>query len=173
MTVPVNHSSYQKPILDARISQDGIWAKKHWKTIEQNYGNAEFFDKYKPFFSKLYADPPVTLAELNERIILFLMKEFGITTEIVRASELGVDTSLKKTDLILDILKKSLAETYVSGPSGKNYLDASRFTDIKLDYHTFKHPIYRQLNGEFIPNLSALDILLNEGPEAGKIVRGK
>jgi hypothetical protein len=34
---------------------------------------------------------------------------------------------------------------------------------IKIIYEKFQHPIYRQQYEEFVPNLSILDLLFNEG----------
>jgi hypothetical protein len=46
-------------------------------------------------------------------------------------------------------------------------------SSIKLIYHEFIHPVYRQLNGKFIPYLSAIDLLLNCGEDSHRIVWGK
>ena len=34
----------------------------------------------------------------------------------------------------------------------------------------YKHPIYNQLHGDFIPNLSIIDLLFNEGPNSKNIL---
>jgi hypothetical protein len=54
-------------------------------------------------------------------------------------------------------------DVYLSGPSGRNYLDLSLFKDIKVDFLEFKHPIYKQCYKGFIPNMSAIDALFNLG----------
>jgi hypothetical protein len=40
-----------------------------------------------------------------------------------------------------------------------------------VDWQRFDHPVYPQLHGKFIPNLSCIDILFNCGPEAEAILK--
>jgi hypothetical protein len=42
-----------------------------------------------------------------------------------------------------------------------------------LEYHQFSPPSYRQLGTPFIPNLSVLDLLFNEGPGAREVLLGR
>lgn len=44
---------------------------------------------------------------------------------------------------------------------------------IKLEYYDFQHPVYRQLWSEFVPNLSIIDLLLNEGERSLEILKGQ
>jgi hypothetical protein len=44
---------------------------------------------------------------------------------------------------------------------------------ITLEFHTYRHPHYRQLFGGFIPYLSVIDLLFNHGPESLDILTGK
>ena len=37
---------------------------------------------------------------------------------------------------------------------------------IAVEWQQYPHPVYPQLHGAFVPNLSALDLLLNCGDEA-------
>jgi len=39
-------------------------------------------------------------------------------------------------------------------------------------FQSFNHPVYHQLYGDFIPNLSLLDLLFNCGPNSLKILEG-
>ena len=68
--------------------------------------------------------------------------------------------------------KKTRATRYLSGPSGKDYLETDKFAkeNIQLEYFPFKHPEYKQRYPGFVPNLSSLDLLLNMGEEAKKFI---
>ena len=59
----------------------------------------------------------------------------------------------------------------VPGPAGK-YLDMEMFKKSRIDVRFFDLPsiIYPQLWGDFIPNLSAFDLLLNCGPKSREIL---
>ena len=66
------------------------------------------------------------------------------------------------SDLILDICRLLDAEVYLSGISGKAYLDLNKFSDnnIEVLFQNYHSKSYGQLNDNFIPNLSILDFLM-------------
>ena len=57
------------------------------------------------------------------------------------------------------------ATHYLSGIGAKDYYDNKPFEEanIKVLWQDFKHPVYPQLHGEFIPYLSSIDLLFNCG----------
>ena len=65
------------------------------------------------------------------------------------------------------------AEVLVAGVMGKTYLDVEKFEEAncKLVFQDFKHPVYNQHHGEFLPYMSIVDLLFNEG-EASKSLIG-
>jgi hypothetical protein len=58
--------------------------------------------------------------------------KLGMDQKIIFASSLGV--SGHKSELLANILRKIGASEYISGPSGKNYLDMSLFEGIKVTF---------------------------------------
>jgi hypothetical protein len=52
-------------------------------------------------------------------------------------------------------------------------MDAARFAaaGVRVLYQDYAHPAYAQLHGEFVPNCSALDLLLTHGDDALGILR--
>ncbi len=95
-----------------------------------------------------------------------MRKALNISNPIYLSSELKL--SFGTTERIVDMVKKTGCTKYLSGESGKNYLDEELFKEagIQLIYSEFKHPTYHQQFGEFIPNLSVIDLLFNEGVRA-------
>ena len=91
-----------------------------------------------------------------------------IDTPLYYESRIG--TSLEATDRILELCEKLKADTYLSGSGGKDYLEEEKFSraGIKLEYQHFVHPQYRQQfvkqEGDFLPYMSIVDLLFNEGP---------
>ena len=61
------------------------------------------------------------------------------------------------------------------GAAGQNYIDARIFKKAKigLKYQQYNHPIYRQLYGDFVPYLSVVDLIFNEGPNSLSILELK
>ena len=86
----------------------------------------------------------------------------------------NIKTELKGLDKILYILKYLKATKYVSGDGegSKRYIDEQLFKDnnIELIWQNYKHPTYKQLHGEFIPYMSVLDLIFNEGPNSKDII---
>jgi hypothetical protein len=149
------------------------WQKKQWRTLEHNYRKALYFSQYHDFFQDLYRREWTKIAELNEYAVEAISKIFGLNCKFIRASTLKVTGS--GTELLINICKAAGADTYLSGSGGGNYMNEDAFEKegIKLEYHDFKHPTYRQLWGDFIPNLSIIDLLFNEGEKSLEILKGQ
>ena len=98
----------------------------------------------------------------------FLKLVFNIKTPMVLSSDFSVKSS--STERLIDLCKAAGGSEYISGAGGKDYLDEELFakSGIKLSYQNFKYPFYKQVYEGFENNLSALDIVLNCGPDSHK-----
>ena len=78
----------------------------------------------------------------------------------------------EKDELILNLCKEVGATTYVSGPFGRDYLDAAAFVDagIQLVFHGFRNPKYTQAFPGFEPFMSVVDLIFNHGPQSRRIL---
>ena len=170
LTVPIEKKGHTKPLYQVLISNKNDWRTKHWKSLVLNYSKADYFDSYKYFFEKLYKTKFDNLYKLNKEIVIYLLKEFGISVELIETTNLSLNMELKSTDMLLEILKQVGATTYVSGVGSKSYLEENKFKDIKLIYHNFKHPIYKQSYLGFEPYMAAIDLLFNKGEKAGETI---
>ncbi len=170
LTIPINRAYYDLKICDVKLPENQLWQENHWATLRLNYLKSEFFSSYEQFFEKLYTKKIEYLSELNQEIIFYLFDCLDINVEIFKTSKLNLDENLRKTDLLIEILRRADASTYFSGPSGKNYLEIKKFSqnDIELKFFEYKHPIYKQRFSGFEPNLSAIDMLFNIGEESMK-----
>ena len=101
------------------------------------------------------------------------MIEFlGIKIEILNESEL--DIKGESTERLINICETLNAKTYVSGIGGKNYLNEKLFKkkNIQLEYQNYQSMPYAQNHSEdFVPNLSAIDLLFNLGPESLDLIK--
>ncbi|MBU0469179.1 MAG: WbqC family protein [Candidatus Omnitrophica bacterium] len=167
LTVPVETKGKfgDLAINQLKISENTNWRKKHWQTLQQNYGRAPFFSKYANFFENVYAKEWQSLYELNMEIVSFFIKTFGIKTPLRTSSEINVEG--KKSELVLNICLELGASTYISGQLGKNYLSEKDFSEagIEVIYHDFSPPTYKQMFPGFESNMSAVDVLFNCGEE--------
>lgn len=166
LTVPVEKK--HTPIRDIRIRNErmikGIpWQEAHLKEIGDNYKDTLYYARYVDRLDALYTDKYDKLIDLNMDIINFLKGAFNIRTKMIFASELGFTS--RSTERLADITEALGGDAYLSGPAGRNYLDVSLFEskNISVKFQDFKHPVYKQRYGGFVPNMSAIDALFNMG----------
>ena len=166
LTVPVEKKHI--PIRDIRIRNElmvkGIkWQEMHFKDIRDNYKGAPHYTQYEDHIEAIYTDKYDKLIDLNMNIINVLKGAFSIKTKIVFTSELGFTS--RSTERLVDVTEALGGDVYLSGSSGRNYLDVSIFEGrgIRVEFQDFKHPVYKQRYEGFIPNLSAIDALFNVG----------
>ena len=175
ITVPVlTKNSSSQLIQSVSINNDGDrnWRRRALKTLKQTYSRAPFWVDHCPFIEHLYECEWDKLIDLNEAIIRYLFEMLGIQAKVLRASELAVDG--QKSDLILNICKRVGADIYLSGISGKEYLDLASFEQcgIAVRFQEFRHPVYPQLFEPFLPCMSIVDLLFNCGPRSSDILAG-
>jgi hypothetical protein len=169
LTAPLLKSFGQK-LNEIRIATDIKWQKKHLKSISANYSKADYFNSYVDFFEELYAMQWEKLHNLNMKTMLYMAEALDINTQFYLSSELTPNST--GTQRIIDICKVLGADTYLSGTSGKDYLDQKQFecNNIKLVYQRYATKEYNQLWGDFIPNLSVIDMLFNLGDHAKELI---
>jgi len=171
LSVPVLRRGYlNKAIIDIQINNKLPWARKHWKTIKQEYGKALYFDKYASFFESVYSRDWNMLVDLDENIFRWLLETLGIEIKWHRASDYKFGG--RKQDLILDLCDKFGADTFLFGSLGKDYVDVEKFerAGISVVFQDYKHPTYPQRHGEFLPNMSIVDLLFNCGDASYEIL---
>ena len=170
LTVPLARPVFGKKINEVLISYDTDWQQNHCNKICENYKSAPYFSSCWSDIEKILTHKYKKLIDLNFALIEYFNKILGITTKTIKSSELAVTQT--KTERLIEICSKLNATCYISGIGGKSYLDEKLFynSEIKLIYENFIHPTYRQLYGNFIDNLSIMDLLMNEGPSSQKII---
>jgi hypothetical protein len=168
-TVPVCMAGHtDKQIADMELDNTQPWPRKKWTRILEAYRHHPYFTALGPELESIFLSGHTLLVDLNLALIEFFRRQLEITVPMVRSSTLDVTGS--RSELLLSICQNLGADTYLSGPSGREYLDTDLFEagGVALDYHVFKHPIY--VAPIFQPYLSTLDLLFNHGPESRAIL---
>lgn len=169
LIVPIKNKKHNidKPINVVQIDpSDKKWRISHLKSFKWHYSNAPYFDLIFNELERIYSQTDYSLCELNLDIIKTVCRLMGITVPIVTTSMIGAVGG--KSDGIIDICKKTNADTFLLGMGGsKSYADRGYIESygIKLLDQEFAHPVYPQLHGDFVPNLSIIDLLFNCGPQ--------
>jgi hypothetical protein len=161
LTVPVEHCSRDTRIDEVTIAKlpGPLWTKKHWEALKYNYMKAPCWGEFGEVFEQVYKQNWTKLIDLNMYLIKLLMKLLKIETPLILSSSL--EASGQKTERLLAQCKELGADVYLSGIGGRNYLDVQRMEQagVKVIFQDFQHPVYPQLHGEFVPNLSVVDYL--------------
>jgi len=171
LTIPIllkNH--LKKRIKEIEIDNFMDWRKKHWKSILLNYKKAPYFDKYSDFFEDIYKREWNFIADLDEYMLKWFLKELGVKTKFVRASEM--DCKGSKSNLILNICEQLKADLYVSGAFGADYMKKEKFNEqgIKVYFQDYKHPVYPQADHNFLSYLGIIDLMFNCGDKSLEIL---
>lgn len=165
MTVPVL-DAFGKRILEVEINNRERWRAKHWRALCTNYARAPFFNRYREKLEEIYLKEWGTVCDLSVHMLEFLLSALQIQTRVVRSSILGVSGG--GTDRLIDICTLLGATIYLSGDyAAGNHLDMNAFRDrgIEVRLQGWQCQGYRQQHKQvgFIPDLSIVDLLLNEG----------
>ena len=173
LTVPVQvKTKYDQKIKDTAIDGTG-WAKMHWKTLEQNYRRAPYFDEVAQWVKPLYESAVEThISPLNRKFIGAVCDYLEIGTVITNSWDYVLAEG--KTERLADLCKQAGGTEYISGPSARNYIEESVFSamDIKLTWMDYSgYPEYSQLWGDFSHGVTVLDLLFNCGKTAHQFMK--
>lgn len=152
---------------------DERWAEKHLQVLTDVYGSAPHYQEHRPWLEELYSSSSRLLAEVTIPSTIAIAKRLGITkTEFLRSSELGV--AGRKTDRLIGILQNVSATHYLSGPSGRDYIEAEKFAanDIQLEWMSYDYPEYPQLYPPYDGFVSVLDLMFMTGSDAPQYIWG-
>lgn len=173
LTVPVHLDCHRHgEIRQVRIVDDRRWRSKYLRTLEQRYRKHSYFAEIFTPIAAIVERQWDRLADLNHALIDALREKLGIATPVLTAGDLGGDGS--RSRLLADLCRRAGADVYLSGPSGREYLDLEPFRTLGIEvrFHDYVHPAYPQAGtAAFVSHLSVVDLLFNAGPAAGEILR--
>ena len=157
-------------INQVRICYEGNWQKKHFASLKTSYANAPYFMEHLDVVEEMFSGKLENLVDLNLMIIRYLKKHLRIDTPLILQSDLGI--SARGNELLIEICRKVGASNYLAQAATKKYLDALLFADagVELNFFRLPSPVYPQLWGGFIHDLSAFDLLFNCGPKSHEIL---
>ncbi len=174
LTVPViSRGKSDQAIRDVLINRDTPdFPRKMIGAIEHSYSKAAFYKDYAEDVFSILSRDLSHLLDLNIALIGFFKEQLEIDTPVSFSSRM--DVGGRKAALLADICRECGADIYISPPGSKDYLDAAdefEAADIPVRYFVYEHPVWPQVHGDFEPYMSVLDLLMNCGPDAGRIMR--
>jgi hypothetical protein len=174
LTVPVRvKGKYFQRIRDTEIA-GFAWAQDHWKALLHSYSRAPHFSEVAGWLEPIYlVERHSHLSVLNRRLIEAICGYLGIATLLTNSWDHPGETD-DRTLRLAEICVQTGATEYLSGPAAKSYIDESVFAErgIKLTWFDYpRYPSYPQLWGEFVHEVSILDLLFNCGKDAPRYMK--
>ncbi len=150
LTVPIEGGREQKALIrDVKIDNSEPWPRTHLRSLVSAYGKAPFFEYYFREIEVLLNSNEKFLFDLNLKIISFLIKSLKINATIELTSECRLEYS-NANDMRNKILPKN-------------------FQKDKEHWKPKYFQVFEDRWG-FQPNLSILDLLFCEGPNAANLL---
>jgi len=173
LTIPVG-TDERRRICDVALP-DAAWARDHWRRLEDAYKHAPYFGMFRDYFAEIYLDRSwQALSAFNQAMIIGISKDLlGIGTTFVDSREFGLTAA--KGERVIELLRKTGASVYVSGPAARNYITDDRFAAAGIevvwkDYGGY--PEYPHVRQSFSHGVTILDLLFHTGPEAAWYIWG-
>jgi hypothetical protein len=142
LTVPVSYSQNNRQLYkDVTIANDGIWQIQHLKSLQSAYSMSPFFE--------FYIDDLMSLFDKEFKFIL----DFNLNCFEVLKDSLQLDISTNKT------------QTFEKDPNDKSDFRPLVNRNYKANSFQPYTQVFTEKHG-FMANLSILDLLFNEGPNA-------
>jgi hypothetical protein len=173
LTVPVRvKGKYFQKISETEI--DGSeWAHLHWQALLQNYKRAAYSSDLIEVLEPIYRqEEHKLLSSLNRRLIEAVCEYLNIRTKLSSSSDYSLVDG--KTERLVALCVDAGATEYVSGPSAKDYVVESMFSEagVKLTWFDYSgYPAYPQLWGDFAHEVTILDLLFNCGRDSSSYMR--
>lgn len=164
----ITKGKFDQNICDVEIDNTTKWKEKHLRSIQSVYSKAPFYNDYKDFLEELYSTEWTKLSDLDIYIMNFILQDLGIETEILYDKDYEFEG--QKTDMLVDMCKKTGCDTYLSNLGSQAYVQIDSFTDQGMNhlYINYLGKEYKQQFYGFEPGLSILDMLMNCGREKTK-----
>ncbi len=149
LSVPVLKSNSKIMVKEVEIDYAQPWQKIHWGAIRSAYGKAPYYEYFCDYFHKLYDKKPRFLWDLNQEALTVCLKLLQIEKTILFTSEYnkeGVFNVQEVDD------RRSLIHPKKTGEMAE-----------------VRYP--QSFGREFVPNLSIIDLIFNEGPNGKALLK--
>ena len=149
LNFPVVHENgtFSLPITKIKVDYSTPWVVRTERAITSAYSSSAFFEYYKDELFAILDSHPETLWDLNFQLIQFFVRKIGLAVEIRQTESSSVPGTIE--DDYREIIHPKRTNTIMED------LGAARpYYQVFADRHGF------------IPGLSVMDLLFNEGPES-------
>ena len=147
LSVPILHegNTHKRPVSEVRIDYSKPWVMQHKRAIVSAYRTSAYFEYYQDELFAILDSKPEKLIDLNTRLLEFFLEKTGIKAEVHMTESYGQDGCEDLREAIHPKRQDTILQK------------------LKLEKPYFQ--VFAEKHG-FIPNLSIMDLLFNEGPDS-------
>ena len=148
LSFPVIHAegTHKHLISEMRIDYSTPWVMQHKRAIISAYRTSAYFEYYQDELFAILDSKPERLLDLNTRLLEFFLDKIGIKAEIRMTENYSQNTDCEDLREVIHPKRPD------------NILE-------KLELNKPYFQVFAEKHG-FIPNLSIMDLLFNEGPDS-------
>lgn len=143
LNIPIKHNKTGKrqKTKEVVVENNFPWQEQHWRSLQSAYRTSPFFEYYEDDLEPIFTEPVEGLMKHNLKIFDLLCELLVMEVEISKTTTYETNPDITDFRFLVNAKRKSTFNT-------------EKYTQV----HKANHP--------FLPNLSVLDLLFNEGPNA-------
>lgn len=150
LSIPVQGSGKKIRSKDIRIDHNQKWFNRHWRAIKSAYGRAPYFEYYADELHQILEQKHQFLIDLNVALLTQCL-DF-----------LHFDIELKFTETYHDPLEEELIDL-------RDHVSPKNQPQSHVAYEQL--PYHQVFGNNFVRDMSVIDLLFCEGPNAGSLIR--
>lgn len=148
--------------IDERFISTDFNANKFLNSIDNAYKKAPYYKSLMPILESIVVYPRSNLFDFIYHSILQICNYLGIQTNIYISSTIPINHKEKAEQKVISICKKMCANKYINAIGGTALYSNDDFKQEGIALYflqTSKALHYSQLDNNFVPNLSIIDII--------------
>ena len=160
--LPLLGTSQNKKINEISVDLEKLYTRRNSRILHETYKKAPFINDIEPIMEKwLYIDKSNLADYLTEQITL-ICDCLNIRSEILVSSRIEKNNDLKGEDKVIEICRILGASEYINPIGGMELYHKEHFSNNGIVLSFLKSDLneYPQFNGDFVPALSILDVLM-------------
>lgn len=163
-SIPIKEVSQNKMIKDTKLCFNERDRKSFLSQIKYAYGKAPQFKEVYSMIGDIVNNPDEDLTRFIQYSLRTVAQYIGISTQIVRSSDINKNNTLTGQDRVIEICKKLGGDMYINPTGGRHLYDKNAFNKESIDlvFLDTRHEkiIYRQFDNIFVSMLSIIDIMM-------------
>ncbi|MCP9890254.1 WbqC family protein [Cyanobium sp. Aljojuca 7D2] len=168
LTIPCGSSISRR--IDEVYPTAPSWNAKHFLTLKHCYSQAPYWPRYADQLSEIYSGfENMSLSEINTKLIQYILMLSNAQTIVIKDTDIiSIDEllALERSERLASLCRHLSADTYLTAPAAKSYLNEDWFLAFGIKVEFFQYPRYSPYLTNDLPSLRELswvDPLMHTG----------